>query len=31
MSVEIATGQVVHTLDLDAVGLSEPQPWHYLG
>ncbi|MGF7206622.1 Ca2+-binding RTX toxin-like protein [Skermanella aerolata] len=30
-SVEIATGQVVHTLDVDAVGLPEPQPWYYLG
>ena len=30
-SVEIATGQVVHTLDVDAVGLPEPEPWYYLG
>jgi Ca2+-binding RTX toxin-like protein len=30
-SVEVATGQVVHTLDVDAVGLPEPEPWYYLG
>lgn len=30
-SVEIATGQVVHTLDVDAVGLPPPAEWYYLG
>ena len=30
-SVEIATGAVVHTLDVDAVGLPEPDPWYFLG
>ncbi|GEO42645.1 hypothetical protein SAE02_67930 [Skermanella aerolata] len=30
-SVEIATGQVVHTLDVDAVGLQPLAEWYYLG
>jgi Ca2+-binding RTX toxin-like protein len=30
-SVEIATGEVAHTLDVDAIGLPDPLPWYYLG
>jgi Ca2+-binding RTX toxin-like protein len=30
-SVEIASGQVVHTLDVDAVGLPPPADWYFLG
>ena len=30
-AVEIATGEVAHTLDVDAVGLPKPEPWYYLG
>ena len=30
-AVEVATGKVVHTLDVDAVGLPPPEPWYFLG
>jgi Ca2+-binding RTX toxin-like protein len=30
-SVEIATGEVAHTLNVDAVGLPPPADWYFLG